>query len=104
MKSGDTFIFTVRSSIKSEPKITQERVYVTPFEYKLISNYDLLYSLEKDKDKRANKELLKVYKTEMHKISHGREKFECFSDNGFYITCLNKFVNSNEGWYNLRLK
>lgn len=104
MKSGEVFIFTVRSTIKSEPRITQERVYVLPFELKIISALNLLYSVEKDKDKKADKEKLKLYKKEMHKISYGKEYFECFTDGSIYQQCLGKFVSSKEGWYNTRKK
>lgn len=104
MKSGDTFVFTVRPTIKSEPRITQERIYVTPFELRIIGSWNLFYSLEKDKDKKADKELLKFYKTQMYKISHNREYFECFTDDSIYLKCLGKFVSSKEGWYNLKQK
>lgn len=94
MISGETYIFTVRDRIKSIPRIVQERVYVTPFEYRMISVFDFLFAAEKDKK----------YKTEMYKISHGKEKHEVFSDNSVYYKCFNKFVESKEGWYNLKKK
>lgn len=47
MKSGETYIFTLRTTLKDVPRITQERVYVTPYEYKLISSFDLVFSAEK---------------------------------------------------------
>lgn len=103
MKSGEIYIFTVRSHINAEPRITQERIYVSLFEFKLIKSLDLLFSAEKDK-KKANKELMKTYKTEMYKLSHNKEAFEVFSDNSVYVESLNKFKQTYEGWYNLKLK
>lgn len=104
MESGEKYIFTVRKHIRSEPTITQERIYVEPFEYKLISYLDTLYSVEKSKDKKANRLLLQTYKTEMFKLSHNREKLEPFTSGGIYFKCLGVFMKSKEGWYNLKKK
>lgn len=103
MTSGQTFIFTVRDKIKSEPRITQEKVYVTTYELKLIFYLDFLISAEKDK-KKPNKELLKTYKTELYKLSFNKEKHEIFSDDSVIFKCLGKFVETKEGWYNLKVK
>ena len=104
MKSGEIYIFTVRKHIRENPIITQERVFVEPFEYKLISYLDTLYSVEKSKDKKANRELLKTYKTEMYRLSHNREKFELFTTEGVYYKCFGVFQKAYEGWYNLKKK
>ena len=104
MKSGETYIFTLRTTLKDVPRITQERVYVTPYEYKLISSFDLIFSAEKEKDKKADKTKLKLYKEELYKISYNKDKHEVFTDNSVYANCLNKTVETKEGFRHLKLK
>jgi len=97
MENNTTYIFTLRNTIKSEPRITQERIYLTPFEYKKFSSFDFLFSAEKDKGKKADKEKLKMFKLE-------RPLQDYFTDGSRYLKFLNKFVETTEGIGNLKNK
>jgi len=97
MENNITYIFTLRNTIKSEPRITQERIYLTPFEYKIVSSLSFLFSAEKDKGKKADKEKLKLFTTE-------RPLQDYFTDGSRYLNFLNKWVETKEGWGNLKKK
>lgn len=100
MQSGDIYIYTLRDTIKSESRITQERIFLSLFKYKIISAFDFLLATEKDKGKKADKEKLRVFKEGLQ----GKTKQDYFTDGGIYIQFLDKWVETKEGWNNLKRK
>lgn len=98
MESYDKILFTVRSHIKKEPRISQIRVYLKPYDYLIFSAMFLLFLNEKNKSK-PNKELMKYYKSQLRHL----EKYEVFSNNSIYFKAIGKFIKLKEGWYNSKL-
>lgn len=97
---GEKYIFTLRSTIRSEPRITQTKILISAYDYKFISSLDFLFSAEKDKGKKASKEKMQFYKSEMK----GVEKHELITTDSAYWKFLDKFVETSEGWCNLKKK
>lgn len=96
------YIFTVRNSIKSEPRITQEKVLVEPFTFKLALSLWFLFSVEKEKDKKADKAALKNYEEQLNKLGLTTDKQNYFTKDTFYYNCINKYVKTSDGWCNLK--
>jgi len=94
--------YTLRSTIKSEPRITQTRMYIPLFEFKQACNYEYLIAVEKEKDKKADKDKIKFLQEHLSKIVGERQRHEYFSDNCVYMRFLNCFVSSPEGWHLLK--
>ena len=101
MKTGDKIIFTVRNKIKSEPRVSQIRTYVEPFAFRQACALEFILAVEKDKERKADKNKLQFLKTEITKlVGENLSRHDYFSDGSVYLNCLGKFVETKEGWYN----
>jgi hypothetical protein len=98
MNSGEAYVFTLRNHIRSAPRVTQVKIYLTQYDYKIMSYADALLSAEKEKGKKADKSKMDVYKS----FLAGRNKQDFFTDGGVYIRFLDKWVETKEGWCNLK--
>jgi len=104
MKILDKYQFTVRSAIKSEPRVVQEKYYVEPFIMKQLLVLDFIFSREKELKEKGNKQLIKEIEQKKIKLCNGLliDKRDYFSDNSLYFNCIGKFIESKEGWYNCK--
>lgn len=93
------YLFTVRTTIKSNPRVSQEKYYVEPFIMKELLALDFLISRQKE-----DKQLIKILQEQKKKLCGGVliTKGDYFSDNSLYFNCIGKFVESKEGWYNCK--
>lgn len=99
MKSNTKYTFTVRNNIKEEPRITQELIFLEEKDYNI-----LIYLRKLINNDKLHPKFLKEIKLEYIRLLNGNEFITYFSVNCFYFKCLGKWVESKEGWYNLKIK
>lgn len=103
METGEIYIFTIRNAnLKNSPRIIQQRIYIKPYYFKLALCYEKLIYNEEEKGEKTNKNKLNFLKELLFDIVKDNKRHEYFSNNSFYFECINKYIETKEGWCNTK--
>lgn len=92
MTTGDILIYTERDgNVKTEPRITQEKVYATPYDFKLMSSYNHLLTDEKNKGKKQDELKIKILSHYLNLLTKGKNFKDFITDGSVYLESLNKW-------------